>query len=75
MRNAILKSLHVAAIALACVAPGAHAQNNPLTSKDMQAAVVVKKVHVPEPSSPALLAVDLLPLGAALLLLRRRRVA
>lgn len=69
MRNSIRKGLHLAVISLVCFAPVASAQN--LTRERTAAVAAFLVIPVPEPSSPALLAIDLLSVGGLILLFRR----
>lgn len=66
------KTFCVVMLTLACFAPYGRAANSvlkPLTTVKTGRSLVIQ---VPEPSSPALLAVDLFSAGALVLFLRRR---
>ncbi len=65
------KTLYSTVIALASLAPWAHAQTGAVTGAKTLTVPAVLVVPVPEPSSPALLGIDLLSVGALIVLFRR----
>lgn len=60
------KVLHSTVLALLSFVPGAYAAGHTVP------AALIVPISMPEPSSPALLAVDLLAVGALVFFLRRR---
>ncbi len=69
MKDSMRKLLYSAAIALVGFAPLARAQSSPDVIKTP---VPVTAVQMPEAASPAILAADLLSVGALIFVFRRR---
>jgi hypothetical protein len=66
------KWLFFAVITLVTFAPRAHAWDTAGISVARKAVPAAMTVQVPEPSSPGLLAIDLLSVGAMIIVFRRR---
>ncbi|MGO9270771.1 MAG: hypothetical protein ACLQOO_11055 [Terriglobia bacterium] len=66
------KALYSTVIALASFAPWAHGQTGAVTGAKILTVPALLVVQMPEPSSPALLAIDLLSVGGLIVLFRHR---
>jgi hypothetical protein len=73
MKNAMRKTWCLAVITLACFAPWARGESTVPATGTNQAARAVLAIRVPEPSSPALLTIDLLTVGIVTFLFYRRK--
>jgi hypothetical protein len=72
MRNRFGKSLFSLVVTAVSLMPLARAQDRALTGTKALTIPAVLVIQMPEPSSPAMLAIDLLSVGGLIYVVRRR---